>query len=86
MVAGLAARAMRALRDAFRPSGVVSGFVADLTRSRAELITENTLLRQQLIVAARAVKRPVVSQKSIAHAPPPIGRDVSRARAIVRGL
>ena len=58
MVASLAARVMRALPDAFRPSGVVSGFIADLTRSRAELITENALLRQQLIVATRAVKRP----------------------------
>ena len=57
-VAGLAARAMRALCNACRPSGVTSGFIADLTRSRAELITENALLRQQLIVASRAVKRP----------------------------
>ncbi|MGO9834333.1 MAG: integrase core domain-containing protein, partial [Polyangiaceae bacterium] len=57
-VAELAARAMRALRNAGRPSGVASGFIADLTRSRAELITENALLRQQLIVASRAVKRP----------------------------
>ncbi|MGO9836822.1 MAG: helix-turn-helix domain-containing protein [Polyangiaceae bacterium] len=49
---------MRALRSACRPSGVAGGFIADLTRSRAELVTENALLRQQLIVAARAVKRP----------------------------
>ena len=45
---------MRALRQACRPSGVASGFIADLTRSRAELIAENALLRQQLIVASRA--------------------------------
>jgi hypothetical protein len=31
--------------------------VADLTRSRAELIAENAFLRQQLIVASRGVKR-----------------------------
>ncbi len=49
---------MRALRQACRPSGVARGFIADLTRSRAELIAENALLRQQLIVASRAVKRP----------------------------
>ena len=49
---------MRALRNASRPSGVVGGFVSDLTRSRSELITENTFLRQQLIVASRGVKRP----------------------------
>ena len=57
-VADRAARAIRALHHACRPSGVASGFIADLTRSRAELITENALLRQQLIVASRAVKRP----------------------------
>ncbi|MGH7437788.1 MAG: integrase core domain-containing protein [Polyangiaceae bacterium] len=49
---------MRALRDASRPAGVAGGFLADLTRSRAELLTENALLRQQLIVASRAAKRP----------------------------
>jgi hypothetical protein len=57
-VADPAARAMRTLCDTCRPSGVAGGFVADLTRSRAELITENALLRQQLIVASRGVKRP----------------------------
>jgi hypothetical protein len=54
---GLAARAMNALRRACRPSGVAGGVVADLTRSRPELILENALLRQQLIVASRSVKR-----------------------------
>jgi transposase InsO family protein len=57
-LARLAARAMNALHTACRPSGVTSGFIADLSRSRAELITENALLRQQLIVASRSVKRP----------------------------
>jgi putative transposase len=36
----------------------VAGVVTDLTRSRKELVAENTLLRQQLIVASRRVKRP----------------------------
>src|SRR5580693_30768 len=58
VVAGLAARAMSAFHDVCRPSGVASGFMVDLTRSRSELITENALLRQQLIVASRSVKRP----------------------------
>jgi len=49
---------MRALRNACRPSSVAGGFIADLTRSRTELIAENALLRQQLIVASRRVKRP----------------------------
>ncbi|HTB78881.1 MAG TPA: hypothetical protein VK762_36810, partial [Polyangiaceae bacterium] len=57
-LASLAARAMRALWNGCRPSGVAGGFIADLTRSRAELLTENALLRQQLIVASRAIKRP----------------------------
>ncbi len=57
-LADLAARAMRALRHACRHPGVASGFIADLTRSRAELIAENAVLRQQLIVASRSVKRP----------------------------
>ncbi len=57
-VARLAARAMSAIHDACRPSGVAGGLIADLTRSRAELIAENVLLRQQLIVASRGVKRP----------------------------
>jgi transposase InsO family protein len=49
---------MGAVHDACRPSGVAGGLIADLTRSRAELIAENVFLRQQLIVASRAVKRP----------------------------
>jgi hypothetical protein len=56
--AKLTARVMRALRNACRPSGVAGGLIADLTRSRSELIAENVLLRQQLIVASRGVKRP----------------------------
>jgi hypothetical protein len=44
-LAGLACRAIRALWNVCRPSGVASGFIADLTRSRAELVTENALLR-----------------------------------------
>jgi hypothetical protein len=41
-----------------RPSGVARSLIADLTRSCAEQIAENVLLRQQLIVASRGVKRP----------------------------
>jgi transposase InsO family protein len=40
--------------------GVGGGFIADVTRSRSELIAENAMLRQQLIVASRAVKRPAL--------------------------
>jgi len=36
----------------------VSGFIGDLARTRPQLLAENAMLRQQLIVASRAVKRP----------------------------
>jgi hypothetical protein len=36
----------------------VAGFVRDGFRPRSELLTENALLRQQLIVASRKVARP----------------------------
>src|SRR5262249_57982809 len=40
---------------------LVLGCAADLVRSRSELVAENALLRQQLIVLARSVKRPRLS-------------------------
>jgi len=33
--------------------------LADMTRSKAQLLAENALLRQQLIILRRQVKRPV---------------------------
>ena len=39
-------------------SNLVTGTVADLPRSRTELLAENALLRQQLIVLHRQVKTP----------------------------
>jgi hypothetical protein len=41
------------LREACRPLSVAGGLVADLTRSRRELIAENVLLWQQLAVASQ---------------------------------
>jgi hypothetical protein len=35
------------------------GLIADVTRSRKQLLMENALLRQQLIVASRKAKRPI---------------------------
>jgi len=43
-------------------SGQVLGTFADLARSKSELMAENALLRQQLIVLRRSVKRPKVTQ------------------------
>jgi len=37
---------------------LIPGLFSDLTRSRADLVVENALLRQQLIVLNRQVKRP----------------------------
>ena len=39
-------------------ASLLAGPVLDLTRSKAELIAENTFLRQQVIVLQRSVKRP----------------------------
>jgi putative transposase len=58
----LARRAAAKLRAAFgrltRPLPLVAGLAGDVLRTRRELIAENVLLRQQLIVASRKVKRP----------------------------
>jgi hypothetical protein len=40
------------------PVPLVAGLLEDIVRSRPELLAESALLRQQLIVAARHVKRP----------------------------
>ena len=39
------------------------GTIADLRRSKEELIAENMFLRQQLIVLEREVKRPKLTQR-----------------------
>jgi putative transposase len=57
-VVTLARRAASVIRSATRPVALVAGLLGDLIRSPPELIAENALLRQQLIVAARQVKRP----------------------------
>jgi putative transposase len=41
---------------------LISGVISDLNRSRSDLIIENALLRQQLIVLHRQVKRPLLNQ------------------------
>jgi len=50
----------RRLATATRPTGapLVVGALADAARSRSALIAENALLRQQLVIARRSVKRP----------------------------
>jgi hypothetical protein len=62
LVRGVAGRIVEcvdaALRTATRPVSLVGGLLRDLTLSPEELLAENTLLRQQLIVVARTVKKP----------------------------
>jgi len=41
---------------------LISGAVSDLNRSRSDLSVENALLRQQLIILRRQVKRPLLTQ------------------------
>jgi putative transposase len=57
--------AAKTVREALRPRpcSVLGGFSADMLRSRSELLTENVLLRPQLIVAARKVKRPILKRR-----------------------
>jgi len=43
-------------------SGQVMGSLADFARSKSELLAENALLRQQLIVLRRSVKRPKLTR------------------------
>jgi putative transposase len=44
-------------------SSLPLGTLADLGRSKAELVAENALLRQQLIILKRQVKRPACTKK-----------------------
>jgi putative transposase len=59
-LAAVADRTNAGLQAACRPTGVVAGLIVDVTRSRSALLAENAMLRQQLIVASRAVKRPAL--------------------------
>jgi transposase InsO family protein len=52
-----ASQLFRGLTEPARPN-LVTGTLADLPRSRAELLVENALLRQQLIVLRRRTKTP----------------------------
>ena len=62
-VTRLVTRIRRVVSEAARPRQLAVGGLKDLTRSRSELIAENALLRQQLIVASRKVKRPDFNAK-----------------------
>jgi putative transposase len=48
-------------------SSLAVGILSDLTRSRADLVVENALLRQQLIILKRQVKRPPLTNADRIH-------------------
>lgn len=52
-------RVARRVREVIQPKSLVGGFLADMTRSREELVAENMALRLQLTVASRKVKKPL---------------------------
>ncbi len=60
---GFGVGVIQRLREWTKPDthGMIGGAVADATRSKPELMLENALLRQQLIVLKRQVKRPRLS-------------------------
>jgi len=45
-----------------RPAESVVGVAADAIRTRPQLLAENVLLRQQLVVLRRQVKRPTITK------------------------
>src|SRR5205809_2899709 len=54
----------QSFRDWTKPpsTSLLLGTVTDLARSKSELVAENALLRQQLIILRRHVKRPVCAK------------------------
>ena len=64
-LASVGSRMIRWLREWTKPDnhGLVGGAVADATRSKSELMLENALLRQQLIVLERQVRRPRMTRR-----------------------
>ena len=71
------ARALRhRLSTATKPAGqgVAAGVLADLVRGRPALVAENALLRQQLLVLRRRVRRPRCTPTDRALLVLPVGR------------
>ena len=46
-----------------RSESLIGGTLADVTRGKGELIAENALLRQQVIILQRQVRRPQLTQQ-----------------------
>ena len=56
----------RAIKAIVKPASetVVGGVVLDIVHTKAELVAENALLRQQLLIARRGVKRLAIRRPS----------------------
>ena len=51
---------VRRTREAIKPKSALGGLIADLTRTREELESENAALRQQVILLSRGVDKPSI--------------------------
>ena len=62
-------RVKKHIKQWTRPAtaSIVIGLLSDASRSHRDLIVENAMLRQQLIVLKRQVKRPQLSQRDRLH-------------------
>ena len=60
LIAALVRMVQRLLRPAGSAAEVGIGAARDLTHTRSELLAENALLRQQIIVLRRSIRRPRV--------------------------
>ena len=62
-IRNLGRRANQRLKQWTKPATatLLTGTLSDITRSRADLIAENLMLRQQLIVLSRQGKRPLLT-------------------------
>ena len=50
------------IREAIKPKSALGGLIADLSRTREELESENAALRQQVILLSRGVKKPKIKE------------------------
>jgi hypothetical protein len=64
VLANLIMNLWRVIACLTRPSTseMVEGVLLDLARSKADLISENALLRQQMIILRRSLKKPHISR------------------------
>ena len=61
-ICGEAKRIIKLVKDLSRPVRVAGHAIADLRKTKVELIAENALLRHQLIAGKRHLARPQISK------------------------